>query len=226
MSTSVMPEGSFLSRLRASLRGFSPIGIVAIIMILMAGNLAGAVLVLIWASLSGTPWRNLGFVRSANGASDLVVAFVAGVFFKILMKAVVMPLLGFGTANPTYHYLAGNTVAFVATLLWVIVGGGFGEELIWRGFLFERLGALLGPGPRAEIAIVVVTSILFAIAHFPDQRLPGAIQAVFTGFVFGATYARIRSIWPVMVAHAAFDVAAVLMIYWNLEEPLGRLFLR
>ena len=30
--------------------------------------------------------------------------------------------------------------------------------------------------------------------------------------------------WPVMVAHAAFDVTAVLMIYWNLEEPIATLF--
>jgi uncharacterized protein len=224
--TNLRPDAPSWSGLRAGLRAFSPIGIVAIMMIFMAGNLAGAVLVLIWAGLSGTPWRDLGFVRAPHGAIDLVVAFVAGVLFKILMKALVMPLLGFGAANLTYAFLAGNTVAFIATLLWVIVGGGFGEELIWRGFLFERLRRLLGHGPHAKIAIVVMTSILFAMAHFPDQRLPGAIQAVFTGFVFGATYARIRSIWPVMVAHAAFDVAAVLMIYWNLEEPIGRLFFR
>ena len=224
--TNLRPDAPSWSGLRASLRAFSPIGIVAIIMILVAGNLAGAVLVLIWASLSGTPWRDLGFVRRPHPAIDLVVAFVAGVLLKILMKALVMPLLGFGAANLTYAYLAGNTTAVVVTLLWVIVGGGFGEELIWRGFLFERLGRLLGPGSRAKIAIVVVTSIFFAVAHFPDQRLPGAIQAVFTGLIFGATYARIKSIWPVMVAHAAFDVAAVMMIYWNLEDPIGRLFFR
>jgi uncharacterized protein len=224
--TNLRPDAPSWSRLRASLRAFSPIGIVAIIMVVVAGNLAGAVLVLIWAGLSGTPWRDLGFVRPPHGAIDLIIALVAGVFFKILMKALVMPLLGFGTANPTYHYLAGNSAVLLVTLLWVIVGGGFGEELIWRGFLFERLGAVLGPGSRAKITIVVVTSIVFSLAHYPDQRLPGAIQAMFTGLVFGATYARIRSIWPVMVAHAAFDVAAVLMIYWNLEEPIGRFFFR
>jgi membrane protease YdiL (CAAX protease family) len=68
-----------------------------------------------------------------------------------------------------------------------------------------------------------VTSILFALAHYWDQGVPGAVQATITGLVFGTTYARIRTIWPVMVAHAAFDVASVLMIYWNLEEPIGRL---
>ena len=210
---------------RSSLRGFGPIGIITIVVILAAGNLAGAALVLIWASVSGTRWRDLGFVRSPHGAIDLAVALVAGVLFKILMKAIVMPLLGLGAVNSTYHNLSGNTAATLLMLLWVIVGGGFGEELIWRGFLFERLGAFLGPRAHAKLVIVVVTSILFALAHYWDQGVPGAVQATITGLVFGATYARIRTIWPVMVAHAAFDVAAVLMIYWNLEEPIAHFLL-
>jgi membrane protease YdiL (CAAX protease family) len=188
-------------------------------------DLVGAALVLIWAAVSGTRWSDLGFVRPPHGAIDLVIALVAGVLFKLLMKALVMPLLGFGAINSTYHYLTGNTTAVLVTLLWVIVGGGFGEELIWRGFLFERLGAFLGPRAHAKLVIVIVTSIAFALAHLWDQGVPGAVQATMTGLVFGATYARIRTIWPVMVAHAAFDVAAVLMIYWNLEEPIGHLLL-
>jgi membrane protease YdiL (CAAX protease family) len=215
------PSASFPS----SLRGFGPVGIVTIIVILLTGNLAGAALVLIWASVSGTRGRDLGFVRPPHGAIDLAIALVAGVVFKILMKALVMPLLGLGAVNSTYHYLSGNTTALLVTLLWVIVGGGFGEELIWRGFLFERLGAFLGPRANAKLVIVVVTSILFALAHYWDQGVPGAVQATMTGLVFGTIYARIGTIWPVMVAHAAFDVAAVLMIYWNLEEPIGQLFL-
>jgi len=215
------PDASFSSRLK----GFGPAGIVTIVVVLLVGNLAGAALVLIWAAATGTPWRDLGFLRPPHGAIDLAIAFVAGVVFKILMKALVMPLLGFGAINSTYHYLSGNTAAFLLTLLWVIVGGGFGEELIWRGFLFERLSDFLGPRAHAKVIIVIATSILFALAHYADQGVPGAVQATMTGLVFGATYARIRTIWPVMVAHVAFDVAAVLMIYWNLEEPIGRLLL-
>ena len=207
---------------RTTLAGGS-VAIITIIVILLTSNLAGAALVLIWASVSGTRWRDLGFVRPPHGAIDLVVALVAGVFFKILMKALVMPLLGFGAFNSTYHNLSGNTAALLVTLLWVIVGGGFGEELIWRGFLFERLGVLLGPRAHAKLVIVTVTSILFALAHYWDQGVPGAVQATMTRLVFGTVYARIGTIWPVMVAHAAFDVAAVLMIYWNLEEPIDHL---
>jgi membrane protease YdiL (CAAX protease family) len=87
----------------------------------------------------------------------------------------------------------------------------------------ERVRA---PRAHAKIVIVAVTSILFGLAHYPDQGFAGAVQATITGLAFGAAYLRIGSIWPVMVAHAAFDVAAVLIIYWNLEEPIGRLLLR
>jgi hypothetical protein len=75
------PNTSFPS----SLRGFGPVGIITIIVILLTGNLAGAALVLIWAWVSGTRWRDLGFVRPRHGAIDLIIALVAGVLFKILM---------------------------------------------------------------------------------------------------------------------------------------------
>ncbi|TMA33009.1 MAG: CPBP family intramembrane metalloprotease, partial [Deltaproteobacteria bacterium] len=56
------------------------------------------------------------------------------------MKAVVMPLFGAPAINPAYHYLAGNTAALPGMILAVIFGAGFGEEIFFRGYLFERLG--------------------------------------------------------------------------------------
>ena len=206
-----------------SLRGFGPIGILSIIVIVASGSLFGAFLVLLWAALSGTPWSDLGFIRPRRGTIDFVIAFVAGVLFKLLMKAVVMPVLGFGPVNEAYHYLVGNTAALPGMFFAVIVGAGFGEETIWRSFLFERLRALLDTRPYSTFVIVVVTSIPFGLVHYSDQGIPGVVQATITGLVFGSTYARIKTIWPVMVAHAAFDIAAVLIIYWNLEVPIGRL---
>ena len=205
-----------------SLRGFGLAGIISILVIVLSGNLLGAALVVVWAQLSGTRWSDLGFVRLPHGAIDLVIAFIAGVLFELLMKAVVMPLVGFGSINSAYHYLVANPAALPGMFFLVIVGAGFGEELIWRGFLFNRLGALIGPRRYATLVIVIFTSMLFGLAHYHDQGVPGAVQATITGLVFGVTYARIRTIWPVMVAHAAFDVTAVLIIYWNLEEQIGR----
>ena len=51
--------------LAAKLRGFGPLGLLAILIIL-AGNIVAslsAVMVLVWARLSHTPWRELGYLR-------------------------------------------------------------------------------------------------------------------------------------------------------------------
>jgi hypothetical protein len=68
-------------------------------------------------------------------------------------------------------------------------GAGFGEETLFRGFLFERLGKLLGTDRAALVATVLLTSGLFALAHYHDQGVPGVEQAAVAGVVFGTIYA-------------------------------------
>ena len=163
-------------RIAAALRGFGPLGILAILVVL-AGNLAvvplSAVLVLVWVVWSRTPWREIGYVRPRSWFESLTIGIAFGSTFKILMKAIVMPLLGAGPINQAYHYLAGNTAALPGMLFAVIVGAGFGEETVFRGYLFERLGKLLGPGIGAKTAIVLVTAALFGLVHYPVQGLAG-----------------------------------------------------
>ena len=45
-------------------------------------------------------------------------------------------------------------------------------------------------------------------------------------FVFGAIFAFTGQIWMVMCAHAAFDLMAVAIIYWNLEAAVAHLVFR
>jgi membrane protease YdiL (CAAX protease family) len=165
-------------------------------------------------------------VRPRSWLRSTAIGLVFGALFKLAMKAVVMPLLGAPAVNASYHYLAGNAAALPLVLFLVIFGGGFGEETVYRGFLFERLGKLLGTSTRAKIAIVLITTALFATGHWWDQGLPGVEQAVFTGLVFGGIYALRGQLFMLMVAHAAFDVMAVALIYWNLESRVAHLFFR
>ena len=76
-------------RLGARLRGFGPVGIVSMILIVLAGNIIGAALTLVWAWLSRTPWRELGFVRSRNWARDIALGVTAGILLKLLMKLLI-----------------------------------------------------------------------------------------------------------------------------------------
>ena len=216
-------------RLAERLRGFGPLGILAILIIL-AGNLVflplSALLVLIWARWSHTPWREIGYVRPRSWIGGFAAGVVFGITFKFVMKAIVMPLLGADPINHAYHYLAGNRAAIPYFLFVLIVGAGFGEETLFRGYMFERLGKLFGAGARAKVAIVLVTSAIFGAAHYSVQGLAGTEQAAIVGLVFGAIFTLTGQLWMLMCAHAAFDLTAYAMIYWDFETAVARLVFR
>ncbi|HEY5712173.1 MAG TPA: type II CAAX endopeptidase family protein [Allosphingosinicella sp.] len=214
------PDDSF----GAALRGFGPIGLLAILAI-FAGNLLvvplSAGLVLLWAWRSGTPWREIGLVRPRSWILGLLAGLLFGTVFKLGMKAVVMPLLGADPINQAYHHLVGNTAALPAMLYLIIVGAGFGEEVVWRGWMFERLGRILGTSAGAKAAIVVISAVLFGLAHYPEQGLPGVQQAVIFGLVFGGIFAVSGRLWMLICAHAAFDLTALALIYWDVETDVA-----
>ena len=214
----------------AELRGFGPIGILAILVILLVGNYPiaplSAVLVLVWVWASNTPWRDIGFVRPGSWVLTVASGIVFGIALKFLMKAIVMPLFGADPVNQVFHYLAGNRAALPGGIYAMVVGAGFGEETTFRGYLFERLGKLFGSSLPARTAIVLITTAWFAASHYSLQGLTGVEQAAFTGLVFGTIMAVTGRIWMLMVAHAAFDLTALAMIYWNLESATADLVFR
>jgi len=136
----------------ASLRGFGPLGLFAILLIVLSSVFKplSAILVLVWTWRSHTPWREIGYVRPRSWISSLAVGIVFGCAFKLFMKAIVMPLLGAPAINPAYHYLIGNRAALPGIVFMMIVGAGFAEETLFRGYLFERLGKLFGAGAGAK----------------------------------------------------------------------------
>jgi membrane protease YdiL (CAAX protease family) len=211
-----------------ALRGFGPPGIFAMAVIFAGQLLAplSAVLVLIWAKRSRTPWREIGYVRPRSWLGGLVIGVSLGIALKFLMKAVVMPLLGADPTNQAYHYLVGNEYAAIAAVPYMIVTGGFGEETFFRGYLFERFGKLIGGSAGAKVLTVALTTVFFSSLHYFDQGLAGAQQATMTGLVFGSIFAFTGRIWTLMCAHAAFDLTAVAIIYWGLESGVAHLVFR
>ena len=197
------------------------------LLVVLAGNgngvPLGGLLVLVWAWGSRTPWSEIGFARPRSWIAVVAVGVLLGVVLKLILKAIVMPLLGADPVNPTYHYLAGNRAALPGAVWAMIVCAGFGEEAVFRGFLFERFGKLLGSGTRAKVVIVVVVSVVFGASHYLDQGLPGMQQATIVGLVFGSIFAVTRRIWMLMVAHASFDLAALAIIYFDVESKVAHL---
>jgi len=217
---------AFASSLRVG-----PAGVIAFVLIVATGNIVlpsmivlpvGAMLVVTWVWLSRTPWPEIGYVRPKNWPLSIAIAIGGGIALKLLMKSIVMPLLGADPINHAYHFLAGNRSLLPNAIVAMCVVG-FAEETLFRGFLFERLQKLFGSGRGARVAIVFVTSLWFGLAHYSSQGLAGSEQAFMTGLVFGTAVALTRSIYPVMIAHAAFDLAALAIIYFDAEAAAAHL---
>jgi uncharacterized protein len=221
----LLPDDRFAARLR----GFGPLGIFASLAVLALGPILepfGPLAALVWVKLSRTPWREIGFVRPKSWTVTVATGLALGIALKLLMKAMVMPLFGAPVLNPEYQYLVGNTSALPEMAFVMIFGAGFGEELVFRGFLFERLGKLFGSGAGAKAAIVLLSSVLFGLVHYPAHGLFSAEQAVMTGIAFGTIFAFTGRIWIPMVTHAAFDLTALAIIYWNFESQVAHLVFR
>jgi membrane protease YdiL (CAAX protease family) len=209
----------------ARLRGFGPVGIIAILLILFTGNLllgnvfalpVGAILTLAWVYFSHTPWREIGYVQPGNWISMLVGGFLVGTVLKLVTKIIIMPMLGANPVNSTYHFLVGNQALLPIATLSMFVAG-FAEETVYRGYLFERLGKLFGSSTTVKTFIVLLTSVLFGIGHLGDQGIAGMEQALVTGLTFGTIYAVTGRIFFVMMAHTAYDLVALAMIYSGTE---------
>ena len=234
-SSATTPNGPIASQLR----GFGPLGLIAILAILLTGNVAvgraggapvflpvGASLVLVWRWMSRTPWRELGYLRPKSWIGSLTVGILFGVVFKFLMKAIVMPILGAPPINQAFHFLAGNHAALPVALWSMIFVAGWGEETLFRGYMLERLGKLLGSKIEAKIVIVLVSSLWFGWDHYSSQGLAGVEQAIIVGLVYGTIFMISGRLFMLMCAHAAFDLAALAIIYWDLESRVAHLVFR
>src|SRR5207237_5061275 len=129
--------------------------------------------------------------------------------FQRRMRGRVLPRRRAAAIHPAYHYLAGNTAALPGMILAVILGAGFGEEIFFRGYLFERLGKVF----RAKAAILAITSLWFGLVHYQGQGVAGVEQAIITGLVLGGIYLAAGHLWISILAHIAFDLTAVAIIY-------------
>jgi membrane protease YdiL (CAAX protease family) len=220
-----MEEGRVDEALARKLLGFGLLGVLAFVVIASLGPVLeplGTVLVLAWVRASRTSWREIGFVRPKSVGRTIVLGVVFGCGLKFVLKAFVMPLLGADPTNRTYHYLVGNSAAAVVLALYILIAS-VNEETVFRGFVFERLGKLFGPTLPARILTVLVSSAWFAAVHYVEQGVEGVEQAALTGLAFGTTFAVTRQIWLPMVAHAAYDITAVAIIYWNIESAIAHL---
>jgi len=146
---------------------------------------------------------------------SVVVFVVAGLAFAV--GAVVMAnIVGRPEAADMsgYDFMRDNLAVFLLCLAGVYIISSFGEEVIYRAFLINRI-AELGSGSKvAWRAAVVVSSVVFGGVHF-EWGPVGIVQTAFTGLALGVSYLVVgRNLWVTILAHVYLDTALLLPIYF------------
>jgi membrane protease YdiL (CAAX protease family) len=150
----------------------------------------------------------------------VLLSFVVFVFAvaAFVMSAVVMAnIVGMPeVADMTgYNYLHGNVPLLMLSLMGVYIVSSFGEEVIYRAFLINRI-AELGSGTKWSWRVaVVISSLVFGLIH-SEWAVAGMVQTGFMGVALGVSYLAVgRNLWVTILAHAYADTLLLVQLFFT-----------
>ena len=181
----------------------------------------------IWLVLrkQGQSFKVVGVVSPINGWTRSLLMGVGGAVLILVLDQTLYPFLqGLIGAQAqdlsSYEGIEGNNtlLAVYLTVSWTTAG--FGEELIFRGFLMAGLAHCLGRSRAAWVIAVILSSILFGFIHV-EAGIGGILSTGITGAILAGVYLlNGRSIWGAYLAHGLVDTVGFLLIYTGLYRSL------
>lgn len=116
--------------------------------------------------------------------------------------------------------IEGNTFAWLVWMLLVVWGSAaFGEELLSRGFVLDRLWTAGGRGRTALVFAMALQAVIFGLLH-AVQGPTGIVLTAWVGLVFaGVWLASGRNLWAPILAHGMTDTISLTLIYAGVPLP-------
>jgi len=172
-----------------------------------------------WASLRlrGMRWKDVGFARPRSWSTAVLVGIAVGAGMEVLELFVTQPLLARWLGKmpdlSDFADMVGNLKVFLFYVVLVWVLGALGEEIVYRGYLMNRVAGVFRNTKAAWIVSLIAVSIVFGCGHL-DQGATGMIENVWNGLLLGALYLACgRNLAIPVIAHAFTDTLDFLLIY-------------
>ena len=183
-------------------------------------------LVLVSWRLRGVTWRDVGFRVYRNWPLTLALGILGGVALEAIELFISQPfLVRVLHQQPDLSLLSavrGNlkVLAILVALAWTLAA--VGEEVVYRGYLMNRVAELFKPGATATAIGLATMSIVFGFAH-AYQGVSGIIDEGFMGLLLGMMYlAGGRNLMIPIIAHGVQDTIDVVLLYLG-SYPMPRL---
>lgn len=174
---------------------------------------------LAWLSLRlrGFRWRDVGLTLGREWPWILLAGLAAGVavesFELFLSQPLLVELTGRQPDLSDFKDLVGRPemLAFYLVLAWTLAA--FGEEMVYRGWLLNRVAGALGDSGAAWTGAVLMTGVVFGLAHL-YQGVTGVAENVLDAWLYGLIYLISgRRLMIPIIAHGVQDSTDFLLIF-------------
>lgn len=165
-------------------------------------------------------WRGVGLSKPYHFGKTLLFGIIIGLGYQALDVLLIAPVLERLTGVPIdlsqFDLLQGNLLLtlFVLVFSWLLAA--FGEEMVFRGYLFQRFADLFPNDSRRLIFALVLSAALFSLGHL-YQGVTGLIDTFLAGIVLGGLYLFSgQNLWLPILTHGVINTAGFLLIYWGI----------
>jgi len=183
-----------------------------------------AMLLLVWWGIRvrGQHWSDFGLTfgqitlkKSLRIFLQSLLVFVLATLAFVLGSIIMANISGIPQSADmsNYSYLQDNVFMLILTLIGVYIVSSFGEEIIYRAFLINRLQELGLATKTGTVLTVVISATIFGLAHY-EWGAMGVVQTGFMGLVLGVCYLKFNhGLWIVIFAHAYMDTILMVQMY-------------
>lgn len=176
-------------------------------------------LILGWISLRlrGVGWRGVGLKLYRSWRITLALGLLAGLMMEAFELFVSQPILvhwlGKQPVFEMFRALHGNPKLALIALAFVWTLAAFGEEMVYRGYLMNRVADIFKRTRSAWAISLIAVHVAFGLAH-AYQGMTGIIDEGLMGVLLGLMYlATGRNLAVPIVAHGIADTTDIVLMF-------------
>lgn len=191
------------------------------------GILLVAALIFIASRLGLTSFEQMGLDAPEDWLITIALGLLIGTGLSFLSIIVIQPLCEKVTKQPhdltIVEGVRGSWTKLLSwlVLIWTLVA--FGEEILFHGFLISQLVKVLGTGTLAQAVNVILSTIIFGLAHAYQGRSgtwsTGIIGACLCACFILSGY----NLWLPIFVHGAIDTVELILMSRGADQRLREL---
>lgn len=161
-------------------------------------------------------WKKLWF-------QALIISILLIIFVDIIFTPILEIVFGAQPDISSFDGIRGNFLKYVIFIVIMWIVAAFGEEIVYRGLLVQRLGVLFGNTNAAFWVAVLCSSVLFGLGH-EYQGVSGMFSTGIAGFIFGAIYLKSKNrLWLTILTHGVYDAILITLMYLDVDSEVYNL---